>query len=219
MSARHTPARLVVGMSGATGAIIGVRLLERLREIPEVQTHLVISRWARSTIEWETSRTVREVSALADVSYSPDDQAAAISSGSFRTIGMIVAPCSMKTVAAIRSGYADGLLARAADVTLKERRKLVLVPRETPLNDIHLDNLLALSRMGVVIAPPMPAFYRRPETLDALVDHTVSRLLDQVELGETDNYEWQGFAQARTANGIGHVPTPHTHAAQAGEAL
>lgn len=140
MSARHTPARLVVGMSGATGAIIGVRLLERLREIPEVQTHLVISRWARSTIEWETSRTVREVSALADVSYSPDDQAAAISSGSFRTIGMIVAPCSMKTVAAIRSGYADGLLARAADVTLKERRKLVLVPRETPLNDIHLDN-------------------------------------------------------------------------------
>ena len=132
--------RLIVGMTGATGAVFGVRLLENLTELPEVETHLVLSRWARTTIELETGRTVAEVSALADVTYQPEDQGAAISSGSFKTDGMVIVPCSMKTLAGVRSGYADGLVARAADVVLKERRKLVLVPRETPLSEIHLDD-------------------------------------------------------------------------------
>ena len=132
--------RLIVGITGATGAPFGVRLLELLRDLPEVETHLVMSRWARTTIELETPYTVREVAKLADVVHGSGDQAASISSGSFRTDGMIIAPCSMKTLAGIRTGYADGLVGRAADVVLKERRKLVLVPRETPLSEIHLEN-------------------------------------------------------------------------------
>jgi flavin prenyltransferase len=131
--------RLIVGITGATGAPFGVRLLELLRDLPDVETHLVMSRWARTTIELETPYTAREVAALADVHHGSGDQAASISSGSFRTDGMIIAPCSMKTLAGIRTGYADGLVGRAADVVLKERRKLVLVPRETPLSEIHLE--------------------------------------------------------------------------------
>src|SRR6476619_7641023 len=171
--------RIIVGMSGATGAVLGVELLRQLQQCPDVETHLVLSRWARATIHLETQLSARDVEGLADVVYPWDDQAAAISSGSFRVEGMIIVPCSMKTLAGIRTGYADGLIARAADVTLKERRPLVLVPRETPLSEIHLDNMLALARMGTRIGPPMPAFYNRPGSVDDIVAHIVTRVLDQ----------------------------------------
>ena len=153
--------RIVVGMTGATGAVLGVELLRQLQQCPDVETHLVLSRWARATIHLETELSGRDVESLADAVYSWNDQAAPISSGSFLTEGMIIAPCSMKTLAGIRTGYSDGLIGRAADVTLKERRRLVLVPRETPLSEIHLENMLALARMGASIVPPMPAFYER----------------------------------------------------------
>jgi flavin prenyltransferase len=165
--------RLIVGMTGASGAALGVRVLEALRELPEVETQLVISRWARTTIELETPYTASEVAKLADVVYRPGDQAAAISSGSYQTDDMVIVPCSMKTAAGIRAGYADGLVGRAADVVLKERRPLLLVPRETPLSEVHLENLLALARMGVTILPLMPAFYNNPATVDDLLDHLV----------------------------------------------
>ncbi|MCO5995511.1 UbiX family flavin prenyltransferase [Actinoallomurus rhizosphaericola] len=186
--------RLVVAMTGATGAIIGVRLLEALREL-EVETHLVVSRWARATIAEETPYTVREVTDLASVVHSPDDQGAAISSGSFRTDGMIVAPCSMKTVAGIRTGYADGLIGRAADVTLKERRRLVLLARELPLSTIHLENLLALSQMGATVLPPAPAFYNHPSSIDDIVEHIVGRTLDQFGLDLPTVRRWGGMRQ------------------------
>ncbi|WP_332880997.1 non-oxidative hydroxyarylic acid decarboxylases subunit B [Streptomyces sp. NBC_00564] len=189
--------RLIVGMTGATGAPLGVRLLEALRDLGDVETHLVLSRWARTTIELETPYTAREVSKLADVAYGAADQAAAISSGSFRTDGMIVIPCSMKTLAGIRTGYAEGLVGRAADVVLKERKKLVLVPRETPLSEIHLENMLALSRMGAVMVPPMPAFYNHPAGIDDMVDHIVARVLDQFDLPAPAAKRWEGVHAAR----------------------
>ncbi|AEM84571.1 non-oxidative hydroxyarylic acid decarboxylases subunit B [Streptomyces violaceusniger] len=189
--------RLIVGMTGATGAVFGVRLLETLSELPEVETHLVLSRWARTTIELETGRSAREVAELAEVTHSPEDQGATISSGSFRTDGMIIAPCSMKTLAGIRAGYADGLVGRAADVVLKERRRLVLVPRETPLSEIHLENMLALSRMGVRMVPPMPAFYNHPRSVDDIVDHLTARLLDQFDLPAPAAKRWEGMRAAR----------------------
>ena len=188
--------RLVVGMTGATGAALGVRLLRELRGHPQVETHLVLSRWARATIELETDLTAREVAALADVSYSPEDQGAAISSGSFRTDAMVIIPCSMKTLAGIRTGCADGLVVRAADVVLKERRRLVLVARETPLSAIHLENMLALARMGVAIVPPMPAFYNHPASVGDIVDHTVARVLDQVGIDMAGASRWAGMRQA-----------------------
>ena len=170
--------RLIVGITGATGAPFGVRLLELLRDIADVETHLVLSKWARSTIELETPYTAREVARLADASHGTGDQAAVISSGSFRTDGMIIAPCSMKTLAGIRTGYADSLLLRAADVVLKERRRLVLLVRETPLHTGHLRTMTALSEMGAVIAPPLPAFYTQPTSLAEMVDQSVGRCLD-----------------------------------------
>lgn len=183
--------RLVVGITGATGAILGVRLLEALREA-EVDTHLVLSRWARATLAEETGWSVADVEALAGTAHSFGDQAASISSGSFRTDGMVVVPCSMKTLAQIRHGYADGLIARAADVTLKENRPLVLAPRESPLSEIHLENMLALRRMGVRIVPPMPAFYNHPAGVDDVVDHVVARILDQFDLPAPRARRWTG---------------------------
>ncbi|MET8212666.1 non-oxidative hydroxyarylic acid decarboxylases subunit B [Streptomyces sp. NPDC005373] len=185
--------RLVVGVTGATGAPVAVRLLQVLASRPDVETHLVMSRWARATIHQETDFSVAEVAALADVAYSWDDQGAAISSGSYKSDGMIVVPCSMKTLAGIRSGYADGLIARAADVTLKERRTLVIVPRETPLSEIHLENMLALSRMGARIVPPMPAFYTRPGSVDEIVVHVVGRILDQFGIEMPGATRWTGM--------------------------
>jgi flavin prenyltransferase len=190
--------RLVVGMTGATGAAIGIRLLEVLGALG-VETHLVLSRWAKATIEMETGHTVRQVQALATRFYGHQEQAAAISSGSFQTDGMIVAPCSMKTLAAIRVGYSEGLITRAADVSLKERRRLVLVPRETPLSAIHLENMLVLAQMGTVIVPPMPAFYNRPEGLSDIVNHTAARVLDQFGLDNDLTTRWEGPSTARTA--------------------
>ena len=183
--------RVIVGISGATGIIYGIRLLERLREA-SVETHLVMSRWGGRTLLHETTYTREQVEALAHVSYAPSDMGAAISSGSFQTAGMIVAPCSAKTLAAIAHGYGDSLVHRAADVVLKERRKLVLSVREAPLSDIHLENMLKLSRMGVVILPPMPAFYQQPRTLDDIVDHTVTRMLDQFGIEVPGAARWSG---------------------------
>lgn len=194
--------RLIVGMTGATGAVLGVQLLRELRTHPGVETHLVLSRWAGITLEMETGLSVREAADLADVRYGPGDQGAAIASGSFHADGMVVIPCSMKTLAGIRLGYAEGLVARAADVTLKERRKLVLVPRETPLSDIHLENMLALSRMGAVIVPPMPAFYTKPATVSDIVDHLVARVLDQFGIESSAATRWQGMPNARTRSTV-----------------
>jgi len=196
--------RLIVGITGATGAPLGVALLRTLREIndgamaagesPPVETHLVLTHWARTTISLETNCSVKDVAALADYSYSPTDQAAPLASGSFQNHGMVIIPCSMKSLAGIRSGYAEGLLGRAADVVLKERRPLVLVPRETPLSDIHLENMLALSRMGARIVPPIPAFYNHPQTVDDIIDHTVARVLDQFGLSAPRARRWAGLA-------------------------
>lgn len=183
--------RLIVAITGATGAIYGVRLLERLREAG-AETHLVISRWGGRTLVHETSYSREQVQALADVAYAPGDMGAAISSGSFRTDGMIVAPCSAKTLAAIAHGYGENLVHRAADVILKERRKLVLAVREAPLSEIHLENMLKLSRMGAVILPPMPAFYNHPRTVDEVVDHTVARILDQFGIEMRGASRWSG---------------------------
>ncbi|HGU9883869.1 non-oxidative hydroxyarylic acid decarboxylases subunit B [Citrobacter freundii] len=189
--------RLIVGMTGATGAPLGVSLLLALREMPGVETHLVLSKWAKTTIELETPYSVRDVLALADYCHNPADQSATISSGSFRTDGMIIIPCSMKTLAGIRAGYAEGLVGRAADVVLKEGRKLVLVPREMPLSTIHLENMLALSRMGVAMVPPMPAFYNHPQTVDDITQHIVARVLDQFGLEHPNARRWQGLRQAQ----------------------
>ena len=189
--------RLIVGMTGATGAPLGVSLLQVLREMPEVETHLVLSKWAKTTIELETPYSVRDVSALADFCHNPADQSATISSGSFRTDGMIIIPCSMKTLAGICAGYAEGLVGRAADVVLKEGRKLVLVPREMPLSTIHLENMLALSRMGVAMVPPMPAYYNHPQTVDDITQHIVARVLDQFGLEHPNARRWQGLRQGQ----------------------
>jgi 4-hydroxy-3-polyprenylbenzoate decarboxylase len=173
--------RLIVGISGASGAIYGARLLELLRPLP-VETHLVISRAAEVTLALETGLKAAEVRARADVVHAVGDMAAPISSGSFRTIGMILAPCSIRSMSEIASGVTTPLLTRAADVVLKERRRLVLLVRETPLHTGHLRTMTALSEMGAVIAPPVPAFYARPATLAEMVDQTLGRVLDLFEL-------------------------------------
>jgi len=183
--------KIIVAITGATGAIYGVRILQRLREAG-VETHLVISRWGARTLLHETPYSREQVESLATVNYAPGDMGAAISSGSFRTDGMVVAPCSAKTLAAIAHGFGENLVHRAADVVLKERRKLVLVVREAPLSDIHLENMLKLSRMGSVVLPPMPAFYNHPRTVDDVVEHTVSRVLDQFGLDVSGVERWSG---------------------------
>lgn len=184
---------LVVAISGATGAIYGVRLLEVLHAMPQVTTYVVLSHWARQTIPLETGRAPEEVLALADRVFDDDDLAAAISSGSFRHDGMAVLPCSMKTLSAIANGYSETLIARAADVTLKERRPLVLAVRETPLSPIHLENMLKLSRIGAVIMPPVPSFYSRPASLEQVVDQFVGRVLDSLGVeGHSLCRRWDG---------------------------
>lgn len=185
--------RLIVGITGASGAIYGVRILERLSELP-VETHLIATRWARVTIEHETGRSWEEVRALADVVHAEGDQGASLSSGSFRTDGMVIAPCSVKTLGAIANGFAHNLVCRAADVVLKERRRLVLAVRETPLHSIHLRNMLTLSDMGVTIFPPTPAFYNKPESIDDIVDQTALRILDQFDLDLPSPTRWAGLS-------------------------
>jgi polyprenyl P-hydroxybenzoate/phenylacrylic acid decarboxylase-like protein len=166
--------RLVVAITSATGAVYGIELLKALNNL-KVETHLILSRFAKATILNETTSSIDEIHALASVVHVHNNQGATISSGSFRHDGMIIAPCSMKTLAGIRCGYSDNLILRAADVTLKERRRLVLLVRESPLNDIHLENMLALSCMGAVIMPPVPAFYHHPKSINDIVEHTIGR--------------------------------------------
>ena len=169
--------RIIVGMSGASGAVYGIKLLQTLREL-NVETHLVVSKAAEMTLAYETELSGKDLRAMADKAYAIGDVGAACSSGSFRTDGMIVAPCSMKSLAEIATGVTSSLLTRAADVVLKERRRLVLMVRETPLTNVHLRNMLTVSEMGGIIAPPVPGFYTKPESIDDLVNHSVGRVLD-----------------------------------------
>jgi 4-hydroxy-3-polyprenylbenzoate decarboxylase len=184
--------RVVVGITGATGTIYGIRLLEILKRYPEVETHLVISRPGKRTMVAETDHAPADVEALAAHTYDNNDIGATIASGSFRTAGMIIAPCSIKTASAVAVCHSDNLIARAADVTLKEGRPLIMLVRETPLHVGHLKMLLALAEMGAVVLPPMPAFYNRPKELDDIVTHTVARVLDRLHLPQTLVGEWQG---------------------------
>jgi 4-hydroxy-3-polyprenylbenzoate decarboxylase len=186
---RH-PRRLIVGITGASGSIFGIRLLERLRET-DVESHLVLSRWGARTLVHETDYTVEDVQRLATVVYAAGDQGAALSSGSFVTLGMVVLPCSVKTLGEIATATGDSLIPRAADVVLKERRRLVLGVREAPLHEIHLEHMLRLSRMGVIIAPPVPAFYTQPRAIADLVDHVAVRTLDLFDI-HVDAARWDG---------------------------
>jgi 4-hydroxy-3-polyprenylbenzoate decarboxylase len=189
--------RLVVGISGASGVIYGIRLLEVLRDVADVETHLVMSAAARQTIVLETDRPVAEVEALADVVYKSGDIAASLSSGSFKTMGMIVVPASMGTLSDVATSSSDNLLARAADVTLKEHRRLILVPRESPLHLGHLRLMVQVAEIGAIVCPPVPAFYQRPQTIGQIIDHTLSRLLDllEIELPYELSMRWEGPAR------------------------
>jgi 4-hydroxy-3-polyprenylbenzoate decarboxylase len=189
--------RLIVGISGATGAIYGVRMLEVLARVKDVETHLVMSRAAKMTIQVETPHSVKEVEAMADVVHDISNVGASISSGSFRTEGMVIAPCSMKSMGGIAHSIGGDLLVRAADVVLKERKKLVLVARETPLHLGHLESMAALTRMGAVIFPPVPAFYHRPKTLDDVINQTVTRILDQFDIDVTLFERWSDEKMGR----------------------
>ena len=185
------PTRLIVGITGATGTIFGVRLLQMLHG-SGVETHLVMSKWGMRTLVHETPHSVKQVEELATKTYGVTDQSAPISSGSFVTLGMVIAPCSMRTVAAIAHGLGDNLIHRAADVILKERRRLVLVVRESPLNEIHLENMLKLARMGVTILPPVPAFYNNPQNLDDMINHVTMRVIDQFDIHLDVMNRWDG---------------------------
>jgi len=205
--------RLIVGISGASGVIYGIRLLETLRAIGGVETHLIMSRFGRLNIEIETTHTVQYVESLADVVHNFGNQAASISSGSFKTDGMVIAPCSMKTLSAIANSSADSLLTRAADVVLKEQRKLVLMPREAPLHVGHCKLLYEAAQLGAVIAPPMPAFYSQPQTIDDLINHSVGRVLDLFGLDAGILKRWDGLNNRSDKTSENEEPddseTPH----------
>lgn len=185
------PRRIIVGISGASGFIYGMRLLEMLRAV-QVETHLVISKSALLTMAHETDCKLAELVALADRHHRNDDLAACISSGSYRTLGMVIAPCSMRTLAEIATGVSSSLLTRAADVVLKERKRLVLLARETPLHLTHLKNMIAVTEMGAIVAPPVPAFYSRPADLSQMIDHTLGRVLDLFDLESGTVRRWSG---------------------------
>ena len=194
--------RLIIGMTGSTGAIFGVRFLEALKG-SDIETHLVISKWAQRTIEHETNYTVEQVRALATIVHSQGDMGATISSGSFLTEGMVVIPCSVRTLAGIANGYGEHLVHRAADVILKERRRLVLVVREAPLNLAHLRNMVAVTEMGGVIFPPVPAFYSKAKSIDDIVNHTVGRVLDLFDVQHESIARWQGMAASKAGKAKG----------------
>lgn len=191
--------RLIVGISGASGAIYGVRLLQVLRDVADIETHLVMSPAARQTLSLETDFSLRDVQAMADVVHDARDIAASISSGSFKTAGMVVLPCSIKTLSGIVNSYTDGLLTRAADVVLKERRPLVLCVRETPLHLGHLRLMTQAAELGAVIMPPVPAFYHAPKSLDDIINQTVNRVLDQFDIALPQDLftRWQGGDASR----------------------
>jgi polyprenyl P-hydroxybenzoate/phenylacrylic acid decarboxylase-like protein len=184
--------RVVVGISGASGSIYGVRLLEELRKGGSLEVHLVVSASGKRTLAEETGRTLREVESLAHVVYDDRDTGASLASGSFRTAGMMIAPCSIKTLAALASCHADTLIARAGDVTLKEGRPLLALVRETPLHVGHLRQMLAFAEMGGIVFPPVPAFYQKPRSVDDIVSHTVARVLERMGLGHEPIAEWTG---------------------------
>lgn len=189
------PRRLVIAITGSTGAIYGVRLLEHLRARADFEVHLILSNPAKRTLAEETDLAVKDVEALAHVVHDNRDIGASVASGSFRTEGMVIVPCSMKTVSALATGHADTLIARAGDVTLKEGRRLIAVVRETPLHLGHLRQLVALAEIGGIILPPMPAFYNRPRTVSDIVDHTVARILDRLGIAQDLVPEWTGRAR------------------------
>ncbi|MCZ4280844.1 UbiX family flavin prenyltransferase [Kiloniella laminariae] len=191
-----TKERLIIGISGASGITYGIRLLKILQKLP-VESHLVMSKSAEITLAYESSMKVADVKALADVSHNINDIAACLSSGSYRTLGMIVAPCSIKTLSEISTGVTSSLLTRSADVILKERRRLVLMVRETPLHTGHLRSMLNVSEMGAIIAPPVPAFYARPESLDEMVDYTLGRVLDLFDLEIPGMNRWDENSKQR----------------------
>ena len=183
--------KIIISITGASGAIYGIRLLEILKE-SDLETHLIISKSANLSIATETSLSINEIKNLADYVYNPSDIGAKISSGSFKVMGMIIAPCSMKTLSAIASGFENDLTIRAAGVIIKEQKKLVLMTRETPFSPIHLENMLKLSRIGVAICPPVPAFYNKPTTLDDIVNHSITRVLDLFDIETNLIKRWQG---------------------------
>jgi 4-hydroxy-3-polyprenylbenzoate decarboxylase len=187
------PQRIVIAITGATGAVYGVRLLQRLQQFPGIERHLVVSDAAVLTLHEETGLARRDVEALADVVHKANNIGASIASGSFQTDGMVIAPCSMKTLASVAHGLSDNLIARAADVVLKERRKLVLMVRETPFNLAHLRNMTTVTEMGGIIFPPLPGFYNKPATIDEMVGHTVDRVLDLLGLPPQDAARWTGL--------------------------
>jgi flavin prenyltransferase len=189
--AKAVPPRLIVGITGASGSVFAIKLLELLRG-SGIETHLVISQWGARTLAHEASYTVQQVQELATERYAIGDVGAAIASGSFVTMGMVIVPCSMRTLAAVAHGVGDNLIHRAADVVLKERRKLVLAVREAPLSEIHLENMLKLARMGVMICPPTPAFYNHPTTIDDVVTYSATRLLDQFGIHVGSGERWAG---------------------------
>ncbi|WP_439589343.1 UbiX family flavin prenyltransferase [Hydrogenophaga sp.] len=203
-----TTKRLIVAITGASGAIYGIRLLQVLRTLPGWETHLVLSASGALTAAQEVDLKRSEIEALADEVHSVKDIGAAVSSGSFHTAGMVVAPCSMKTLAGIAHGLADNLVSRAADVVLKERRRLVLLARETPLNLAHLRNMVAVTEMGAIVFPPVPAFYVRPASLDDMVNHTVGRVLDLFDVEHSDLVKrWEGLRQPQPA-ALVRMPNP-----------
>ena len=187
------PQRLIIAITGATGAVYGVRLLQLLKDQPGIETHLVMSDAGVLNVHQELDMSRKDVELLADVAHSVRDIGAAIASGSFQNMGMVVAPCSMRTLAAVAHGLSDNLITRAADVVLKERRRLVLMVRETPFNLAHLRNMTAVTEMGGIIFPPLPAFYQRPQNIDEMIDHTVARVLDLFSIDHALAPRWQGM--------------------------
>jgi 4-hydroxy-3-polyprenylbenzoate decarboxylase len=203
------PQRLIIGITGASGFIYGWRLLQLLQPLP-IETHLVVSRSAQLTMAAETTLKLADVHALADQVHRNEDIGACIASGSYRTLGMVIAPCSMKTLAEIACGTGSTLVARAAEVVLKERKRLVLLARETPLTLTHLRNMTSVTEMGAVVAPPVPAFYARPDSLEHMVDHTLGRVLDLFDIEAGSTRRWSGLASRRATD-----PSPaeqHSHA-------
>jgi 4-hydroxy-3-polyprenylbenzoate decarboxylase len=196
------PKRLVVAITGATGAVYGVRLLEALRDQQGVESHLVVSDAGVLNLHQELGMKRKDLEALANVVHNVRDLGASIASGSFQSIGMVVAPCSMKTLASIAIGLADNLITRSADVVLKERRRLILLVREAPLNLAHLRNMVAVTEMGAIVFPPLPAFYHRPQTIEQMVDHTIGRVLDLVGLEQELSPRWGGIGEIRESGDV-----------------
>ena len=203
--------RLIVGISGASGAVIGVRLLSTLRSLGTIETHLIVSPSGAITLAQETALSRSDLDAMADVVHNVRDIGACVASGSFQTMGMVIAPCSMKTLASVAHGFSDNLLTRAADVILKERRRLVLVARETPLHLAHLRNMMAATEMGAIVMPPVPAFYTHPKTIEDVVDHLVGRILDLFDIRHNEIKRWGGlageFAAEKIDPGAERVPS------------